>query len=261
MVPFLKKRFNCIYIPLWIVVLAIVPIEYYCFHQFDVKTIVYNLLGLAWAKPFMAGGHLWYITMQLLLYVSFIMFSNIRLDKSPLWGWMLVLCGIILLYGLFPQYFMTYSHAGPLMFIWGAGLFFYKGDVVLSLVSGHKDIALSISTALAVSSWMLYVLVPNWHDAYKPWATITTCLVGFMAFVVLHSIIQPRKYCNAISHIAGISYEYYLVHLPLLPVVAFMVPNKWMSLPLWLLLSYLFALIIKHIADRCLILLRKPTKQ
>ena len=184
-IPFLKKRVTRIYIPLWIVVLAIVPIEYYCYHQFDVKTIAYNMLGLGWAKPFGAGGHLWYITMMMVLYVAFILFSRMRLDKIPLWSWLLVLCGIILLYSVFPQYFMKYSHAGPLMFLWGASLFFYKGEEVLSLVSRHKFVALTISTALAVSSWLLYVLVPNWHDAYKPWATITTCLVGFIAFVVL----------------------------------------------------------------------------
>lgn len=248
-IPFLKKRVTRIYIPLWIVVLAIVPIEYYCYHQFDIETIVYNLLGLGWAKPFGAGGHLWYITMMMVLYMAFILFSRMRLDKYPLWGWLLVLCGIILLYSVFPQYFMTYSHAGPLMFLWGAGLFFYKGEEVLSLVSRHKFVALTISTALAVSSWLLYVLVPNWHDAYKPWATITTCLVGFMAFVVLMSIINPHKENAAIKHLAGVSYEYYLLHLPLLPVVALMVPNKWLSLAVLLVMAWFLSLLLQYASN------------
>lgn len=238
-------------------ILAIIPIEYFWVNSFDVKTIIFNVFGLGWAKPFGAGGHLWYITMMMILYVAFIVFSRFRLDKWPMWIWFAILGGLVLLYWLYPSPFMTYSHAGPPLFLWVACLLFYKGTVMIKLVTRHRVVSLFISTTLAVGSWLLYVMVPDWHDAYKQWATLTTCLVGFMAFVVLMSIIQPRRESKLIKYLAGISYEYYLVHLPLLPVMASLIHDKWLSIPVWLLASWLSALAIQFISN--LILKRGKT--
>lgn len=60
-ISFLKKRCLRIYIPLWLTVPVVIGIEYLIYHSFDVKTIVFNIVGLGWAKPFGTGGHLWYI--------------------------------------------------------------------------------------------------------------------------------------------------------------------------------------------------------
>lgn len=249
-VSFLKKRCLRIYAPLWLVLLLIIPMEFYWAHSFDIKTVFFNFIGLGWVKPFSVGGHLWYITMMMILYVAFIFFSFFRLDKMSLGLWLFVLAAIVFLYAAFPNLFMTYSHAGPPLFLWMAGLLFYKGGEIEALITKHSFLAILTVIVLSVTSWLLYIKVPGWHDDFKQWATLTTGLVGFIIFVVLMTIISTtRKEFVLINHIASLSYEYYLVHLPLLVIVTSIIPYNWLSLPLWLIVSWMFAYALQYITN------------
>lgn len=46
-------------------------------------------MGLGWVHPFGVSGHLWYITMLLIMYIAFVLVSRLRLDKisSHWWLW------------------------------------------------------------------------------------------------------------------------------------------------------------------------------
>ncbi len=46
-------------------------------------------MGLGWVHPFGVSGHLWYITMLLIMYIAFMLVSRVRLDKisSHWWLW------------------------------------------------------------------------------------------------------------------------------------------------------------------------------
>ena len=77
---FLKKRCLRIFLPLWILLLGGILCEYYIVGRFEVMTIAMNAVGLGWAKPFGTAGHLWYITMVLILYASFLLLSTSSLS-------------------------------------------------------------------------------------------------------------------------------------------------------------------------------------
>ena len=83
---YFRKRFSRIYIPLWITVLIIVFIESFLEKGFGIDTVLFNILGLGWFRPFQTGGHLWYITMLLGLYLLFFALSFLKtnkLDRTP----------------------------------------------------------------------------------------------------------------------------------------------------------------------------------
>ncbi|MBO4596028.1 MAG: acyltransferase [Bacteroidales bacterium] len=246
--PFVKKRISRVYLPLWIALLAIVPIEYLFAHQFDIKTIAYNVLGLGWARPFEVGGHLWFITMIVLLYAAFLVFSRLRLDRVPMWGWFAALGLIVAAFCQWSAQFSTYSHAGSPVFIWMAGLLFCKGDVLESWHAKHRAAFVIVATALVAGSWALYVQIPGWHDACKPWAVLTTALAGLMVFCLMAGG-KCKQESALLKHLAGISYEFYLVHLPLLTVSAALVKSLWLMVPVWLAASWLCAVALNKLTN------------
>lgn len=248
-IPFLRKRVLRIYIPLWISLILVIAIEYFVMHQFDLETILFNFIGAGWAKPFGVGGHLWYITMMMLLYVAFILFSYFRIDKLPLWVWCLALGLITLLYVLFPPSFSTFSKAGPPVILWFASLLFYKVRKAITIVVKYKIISIVISLVVILTSLLLYVFVPDWHFAYKEWATLTTTLAGLLLFLVLLSLLDIKKEPDIIKNLSKISYEVYLMHLPLLPLVGSFVVNELLFLPLWLILIFAGAYCLNKMSE------------
>lgn len=154
---FLKKRMIRIFIPLWILILAVIPLECFITNRFEFQTILFNVIGLGWAKPFGIAGHLWYITMLMILYFSFIVFSHFRLDKvKPFW-WVIVftLFGVSYLYG--QNYLTTFSKAGPLLFIYFGALLFSKGKDIINWAEMHK--ANIIVIALTTTGISLYIYI------------------------------------------------------------------------------------------------------
>ena len=196
---FMKKRCLRIYIPLWLTLPMVVAMEYLILHSINLKTILFNIVGLGWAKPFGIGGHLWYITLMMFLYLVFVVFSRLRLDKCRL------------------RYCLV-------------------GYVAL----------------LAV-----YVL------GESHFATFSSFSAGFCLFVCLLTLVKSSHNSRAVTHLADISYEVYLVHLPLLPFASYALKmigleNSWgvVIIP-WLVLTYVCAIGVHKTAQRIILDLNK----
>lgn len=209
--PFLKKRFVRIFIPLWITLLFIIALEIYSQHQIDSKTITFNFLGLAWAKPFMWAGHLWYITMILILYVVFLVLSAIRLDKISVWLWILFIGITICIVICLPNMFNTVSRVLIPFTVLFASMLFTSGDKIMSFCNDHKFLICLMT--FFVFSGTLYLYQDGALHSYKGFANILNSITGLMLFLAITLIFKFCKKSMIIKWISDISYEVYLIHL------------------------------------------------
>lgn len=215
-VGFLKKRCSRIFIPLWISLLLVIPIEYVVAHKFVPSTILMNVIGLNWARPFGTAGHLWYITMLMILYVCFVGISRLRLDRIKWYWWLSAFAALVVSYFMLQSKLTTYSKAGPPLFTFFSVLMFARGKDVLEIAKKYRHLILVVTIAMVVVSRYVYQL--GWHYSHKALAIGSFICAGFVTFLTLNSYLNVTKQNKAISWIAGISYEIYLVHLPLMAI-------------------------------------------
>ncbi len=250
---FMKKRCLRIYIPLWLTLPMVVAVEYLILHSIDLKTILFNIVGLGWAKPFGIGGHLWYITLMMFLYLVFVVFSRLRLDKYRLTYWLVGYVALLVTYVLGGSHFTTFSSVAPVITVFLASLLFFKNDELIELCYRWSK-SLFFVTLLALGlSWWMYV--QGWHDTHKAIATFSSFSAGFCLFVCLMTFIKSPQSNRFISHLADISYEVYLVHLPLLPLTSYVLRmvglyDRGFAIIPWLVLTYALALGVHKATQR-----------
>lgn len=239
---FFKRRCTKIFIPLWLTLFFVIPFEYILADKFVPSTIICNVFGLGWARPFDISGHLWYITMVMMLYVVFIAISRIRLDKIKGRWWASAFVFIALAFCLCSNHITTYSKAGPPLYIFLSAMLFAKGDKFLQIVKKDKLVFLAASiVSLAVS---LYVYQLGWHDTHKAMAVGSFILAGFFVFLTLNSFLDIKREYKLISWLAGISYEVYLVHVPILAICCHYINDIAIGTPIWLGATLLTALAV-----------------
>lgn len=249
-VSFLKKRVLRIYIPMWILILTVIPMEWWLVGRFEPTTIVANAIGLGWAKPFGISGHLWYITMMMILYLCFVFLSRIRLDRIKWYWWAVAFLAIILGYYVLQERLTTFSKAAPLLFMFFGSLMFAKGNTIIEYVKKYKIVVVVLAVLLL--SLSLYVFILGWHDTHKAWATASAIISGFLEFLALYVCLNIRKENKAIKCLSGISYEIYLVHLPIIPLAGLMFDNPWIVLFVGNVLSIILAIVLNKISSRIL---------
>ena len=241
---FLQKRSLRIYIPLWLTLPIVLIVEYLICHAIDVNTIIFNVVGLGWFKPFGVAGHLWFITLMMFLYLVFLVFSRIRQEKLHMWYWLAGYVVLTALYVCGGKYFLTFSAVGPVVTIFFASLLFFKGEE-LTEYCRRKSMLLVVVTVVAfVLSWWMYL--QGWHDTHKALAAFSSFSAGFALFMCLLTIIKVIRCSWIVKHFADISYEVYLVHLPLLPLASYVLKqfdcdSSVLIIPVWLLLTWLCA--------------------
>lgn len=251
---FLKKRCFRIYIPLWLTLPLVIAVDYLVCHSLDVKTIVFNFVGLGWVKPFSTGGHLWYITLIMFLYFVFVAFSRIRLDKLRLTYWLVGYVALLAVYVLGESHFVTFSSVAPIITVFLVSLLFFKIDEVMEYCHRWSKSLLFVTVFALVLSWWMYV--QGWHDTHKAIATFSSFSAGFCLFVCLMTIIKSPQSNRSISHLADISYEVYLVHLPLLSLTSYLLKMarfedcRFLTIALWLVLTYTFSIGIHMTTQR-----------
>ena len=252
-ISFLKKRCLRIYIPLWLTLPVVIVVEYLICHSFDAKTIVYNIVGLGWAKPFGTGGHLWYITLMMFLYFVFVAFSRLRLDKLCLTYWLFGYVALHAAYVLGESHFATFSSVAPVITVFLASLLFFKSDELMELCHRWPKSLLFVTMLALVLSWWMYAL--GWHNTHKAIATFSSFSAGFCLFVCLLTFIMSPQSNRFISHLADISYEVYLVHLPLLPLTSCVLRmmglyDRGFTIIPWLALTYALAVGMHKVTQR-----------
>jgi len=208
--PFLKKRFLRIYIPLWVSLFFIIALEWYVHHPLDVQMVVFNFLGLSWARPFTWAGHLWYITMIVILYTAFLLLSRMRLDRIPVWLWSLSFIALSVMMICMPDMFNSVSKVTIPHTLFFAAMVFSVGDKLLRFCVEHKYQIGVITVIFFFGSWCLHL--DGLFQAYTGIATVLNSTTGLLLFYAMASIIRSKG-TAIIGWLSGISYELYLIHL------------------------------------------------
>ena len=90
----------------------------------------------------------------------------------------------------------------------------------------------------------------GWHDSHKAMAIGSFIVAGFLSFLALNSILNISKPNNVISWVAGVSYEIYLVHAPLISICGYFVKDKIIMTPIWIIASLLCAVVLNKISNK-----------
>lgn len=239
---FLKKRFVRIFIPLWISLVFIVALEVYAHHPLHLKTILFNILGLSWAKPFVWAGHLWYITMILILYLEYLVISRLRLDKISTWMWIVLLAVITAIMIGRNGLFNTVSKVTIPLTVFYAAMVFTKGDTLMSFCQDHKLIISVVAIAFFLITWYLHL--GGIFQEYTGIATVLNSISGLLLFFAIVSVFQGLHTSKVITWLSGISYELYLIHLTVMVFVRQFIDGHsvafyCVSVPLIILCSFL----------------------
>lgn len=239
---FFKKRCIRIFIPVWILIAFTIPLEYVFKGRFELQTIMFNIVGLGWVRPFDVSGHLWYITMLMMLYVVFVLASRVRLDKIRLRWWLMGMVALFATYFLMQNRLTTYSKCGPPMFLLVGTMVFARGNSIIKMVRRHKIAVLFIALlTLAVSQYLYHL---GWNDTHKALAVASAIIAGFFVFWSAFASMDIRSEDLHVKWIAGISYEIYLVHQPLLDVLNVCIANKWLMTLAWLIATLISAILL-----------------
>ena len=221
--PFLKKRFLRIYIPLWVALIFVIALEGYVHNPFDTKTIVYNFLGLSWARPFTWAGHLWYITMIVILYFVFLGLSRIRLDKIPVGLWLLSFVGLSAIMMCLPNVFSSVSKVTIPHTAFFAAMVFSVGNKLMDFCNKHKMLIVIIAFGLFIGSWLLDL--NGIYLSNKGIATVLNSICGFLFFYAMAAIIKTNGNTRIIGWLSGIRYELYLIHFSAIMFVRVLLPD------------------------------------
>lgn len=237
-----------IYIPLWIALVGILPFEFIIVDSANATTAVMNIVGLGWARPMGIAGHLWYITMLMMLYVCFVLISRLRLDKIKWYWWVGTFALLLIAYIALQDRITTYSKAGPPLFTFIGVLMFARGRDVLELAKRYKWLVLTFAIGMVALSQYVYQL--GWHDSHKAMAIGSFIVAGFLTFLALNSTFNITKPNRTINWVASISYEIYLVHAPLISICGFFIKDKVIMTPIWILASLFCAMMLNKISNK-----------
>lgn len=220
--PFLKKRFIRIYIPLWVALFFIIALEWYVHHPLDVQMVVFNFLGLSWARPFTWAGHLWYITMIVILYTAFLLLSRMRLDRIPVWLWLLFFIALSVMMICMPNMFNSVSKVTIPHTLFFAAMVFSVGDKLLRFCVEHKLQIGLITVTFFFGTWYLHL--GGLYHTFKGIATVLNSTTGILLYYAMASIIRSNG-TAIIGWLSGISYELYLIHLTAIMFVRVLLPD------------------------------------
>lgn len=242
---FAKKRFLRIYLPLWLSLLLAFPIDWYVKGELDTTTLAANIVGLNWLRPLQTGGHLWYITMLLVLYVCFVVSSRLKLERWAMRAFVIALLVVVGLMAVIEQRIGSVSKALPLIAVSLAALMFYKGREACSWAGNHRSMSWVATTVLLIGALSLFYI--GWWEAHKAMVIVAYTIAGFALFVTIAGCLKVDSISPVTSHFANISYEIYLVHLPIIELLLRMIDNKITILVLWLVLTYIGAYAIRKV--------------
>lgn len=190
---------------------------------------------------------------MMFLYLVFVLFSRMRLDKLRLIYWSVGYVALLATYVLGGSHFATFSSVAPVITVFLASLLFLKNNELIELCHRWPKSQLFVTMLALGLSWWMYV--QGWHDTHKAIATFSSFSAGFCLFVCLMTIIKSPQSNRFISHLADISYEVYLVHLPLLPLTSCVLRmmglyDRGFAIIPWLAITYAVAVGVHKATQR-----------
>lgn len=244
----IKKRSLRIFIPLWLTLLFAIPLELYAGHELNVQTVFLNLFGLGWFSPLMWNGHLWYITMTLIMYILFLLISRVRfLSELSIWIYVVALAGFSVVIVVLPSMFASvFKTIVPLTLLY-ATMIFTIGDKILGICCKNKRVLLLLTVFLLCASYYLHC----WqYDLYKGLAFFSSALFGLFTFLTIMTLVKLRKQNRVISWLSKRSYEIYLIHPSMMCIVLMWMGKSWMGVPVGIVMIVISGYVVNTISSQ-----------
>ena len=245
---FMTRRMKRIYVPLWLTILFIVPVQYLLTQEPDVTTILLNIAGMCWLQPFQCAGHLWYITMMVLLYGVFLFFSYVRADKVPPALWMAGLIGLAVVFAIKNDFFNSVSRSVPLLCVVLTGPIFFQGEELVAYCRNHGRSIWSASALLLTLSMAFWL--SNGYDHHKGMLLLSAYSAGAVLFLAILAGARTTRESRLIGHLAERSYEIYLIHLPILELAHKYTENVICGVMIGIVCTYLLACALQNVSKK-----------
>lgn len=246
-VDFLRKRCLRIFIPLWVVILFTIPLEWLFNGRLEWDTILINIVGLGWARPFGISGHLWYITMLMILYFAFLGASRVRLDKVRWQWWALTFAALFAAYYAGRHVLTGDSKTLPLMVLFFGTLIFAKCNTLTAFARQWRWLVFMSAIVMIMATQVAFEL--EWQITCKAMSASVLCVSSFVTFFTIYSNVKVTRESKVVKHMSDLSYEVYLVHNPLLILCVNWIPDRFVSTITWVVLTVVCAKLLHGASD------------
>lgn len=237
---FLKRRIMRLGTSLYPFLLLVIGVCYIKGIPISPLKVAMNFLFLGWVAKLPGNGHLWFVTMIMLTYVSYVFLSRVKeRNKSKLAFGMLLLIPLSIVVSLLglPGYCF-------LMLMSCCLIFFYAEQIrnYLSNLQWEKVLCLYFFANLITLYCFMKNLIEIGHITYY----YLTLLTGIASFLLLYKLFYKRIVARFFVFTSSISFELYLVHHPISDYHLFMplTNNKTLSVIFIFVVSYVGAYIL-----------------
>lgn len=235
---FFFHRVSRLAVPYWLFLTAFLLVAYGMGQAFPWKDVVMNYVFLGWLAKIPGIGHLWFVTMVVICYAACMAVSRLFAVR---WGrkvfpWALavgcgVLYAVLFRYG-FPAYMALILFYYCLLFAYADRILGWLQRHGRTMVLWGVPILLAMTAGLFLSGILT--------SGKENWIVCGCSLCGIAILLLLQTLFAGIADCpRALSAISGISYEWYLVHHPMVigPValVHFLHPWPFAVLCYWVL--------------------------
>ena len=248
---FLLHRFSRLVIPYWLFLTVFLMVAYATGHVFPVKDIALNYALLGWLAKIPGIGHFWFITMISICYVSIVLISRLFLvDWGRRFFPAMLTVGCAGLYALLVHYRLPAYMAVILLYYC---LLFVYADRILEMLQHQGKrivrIGIPILLLLIVGLFVSGILSGGNDNLIVMGCSLCGITTLFVLLVILSSV---RKCPRFLSDLSGVSYEWYLVHHPMIiGPVAFsqFIPSRPLTVICYWIVSICFAFLLKYLTS------------
>lgn len=245
-IPFLKRRILKLGASLWPFLICLLILYVLIGVEFSVVAAVLNFLFLGAFAKLPNNGHLWFLTVMMMCYASYVLLSRKQLGIKAL----CLLGGVC--FGLF-LVLEFYGFPGNFLLIIGLSSIIFSRAHILSDIMRSVSKGLVFLLFVSVSVVSVWLLERGLFESNRIIAYIMLDVFGIIAFLFLLKIV-PSTHNIIIVFISSISYEIYLVHHTFCAVPAVSVMN-WseygiFQLVLLFLVSITIAYFLHAVSER-----------
>ena len=240
---FAKKRIFKIYVP-YMVATLIIGLLYLAFME-DIK-ISDILIKALLMRPVYADRMLWYVFVQVLMYIFFWISFKFAPDKKNNLYKLLVLLALTLAYIAVCKVIheSLWSYKTVLCFPLGVGIALYK-DKVISIIKKYFLIFVLPASVLCIIGFAFVCL--NKHNFVM--SIMSSFLFACVTLFLSYKFTTIKS--KVLSFLGDISYEYYIFQLPIIHIVMHNIDAKidYLYSPVIVLVTMVLALLAHKIAD------------
>lgn len=214
-VRFLLRRLSRLAIPYWLFLSVFLLIAYATGHPFPWKDVLMNYVFLGWLAKIPGIGHLWFITMIVICYVACVGVSRLfATARGRMIFPVALLIGCVCLYAVFHRFGLPAYMA--LIIFYYCIMFAYADRILDGLRRyGRQVLRWGVPSllALVVALFLSGILTSGKENLIA----LNCSILGIFILLLLQAVLDGiAAFPRVISTLSGISYEWYLVHHPMI---------------------------------------------